>query len=154
MENMSKDLDFTTIPPKTLTKLRTCVCLASQTRMEETRSGFATLKHKNYDPFTDNYISFSGEPYGETIIVWNKQKGNGGFNYKRYNLVIPTQLATLLNQYVDKCVNVYFANQEYLFPFDVSLVYAKDDPKEKWNKKDPKPADEIMAAKRSNIHNG
>jgi hypothetical protein len=131
------------------TKVRNGYIFASLVRMENTRSGLATVKVRNIDLAVDNYISFSEEEYGDSIVVWNSRKHDQRTNSKRYNQILPKDLADILKRYVDELHTRFHMDQDYLFPFDVSPVYVKDDPKKGHKKGDPKPPNEIMDARKS-----
>lgn len=103
--------------------IRSAHMLATLTRMPNVRSLMSLVKRRDFDPEKDNYISFSEEEYGQTVIVWNNRKGN----QKRFNQVIPDDLARLLKRYVEKIVCVYHPDQPYLFPIEVKEVKKKDD---------------------------
>ncbi|KAJ3030391.1 hypothetical protein HDV00_008955 [Rhizophlyctis rosea] len=132
-------------------KLRNAIMLATLTRMENTRSAFATIKVRNFDIANDNYISFSDEEYGDTIIVWNVRKGGAGENRKRYHQIVPKDLSDLLKRYVTQCHHKYYMDQEFLLPIDVSPVWTKDSARLKKAKGDIKTPGEIMDARQKSF---
>lgn len=114
------------VPMKARTNVKNAIILATNTRMENTRSAWATVKVRNFDVDNDNYISFSEEEYGDNVVVWNVRKGGGAENRKRYNQIIPKDLADILKRYIAVFHEKWYKHQDFLFPFEVSLVHTKD----------------------------
>ncbi|KAJ3028970.1 hypothetical protein HDV00_009891 [Rhizophlyctis rosea] len=123
--NMMEYLLNAEVPPKRVTEIRNAVMLAATTRMENTRAAWATVKVRNFDPQVDNYILFSEEAYGDSVVVWNDRKGGGGNNHKRYIQTVPKDLADLVYRYACEL----HSNQDFLFPIDVKGVYMSGEKK-------------------------
>ncbi|KAJ3052129.1 hypothetical protein HK097_006853 [Rhizophlyctis rosea] len=135
------------VPENRRTEVRDAIVTACKTMMPNTRTAWATVKVRNINERNDNYISFSQEEYGDTVVIWNYRKGGGtDFNRKRYNQIIPKQLADILKRYVDVFHQRYYVYQDYLFPFSVETTYSKDTDNKK--KGDPKTPEEIMESRK------
>ena len=122
VEAMMNMMDKDVLTETEKTQIRNAVIYATQIFMCNTRSAFATVKRRNYDPEKDNYISFSQVPYGDTIVVWNETKvGNN-----RFNQIVPEKLVNVLKKYV-RIVN---PDDDYLFHFNLkdqsNLIRRKD----------------------------
>lgn len=102
-------------------QLRNALLHRSVMMMPNIRSRIIDIKYRDYDPLIDNYIRFSGEPYGDTVISWNQRKGAGGINTKQYNQTIPEALAMMLRKYVTR-----FAQTEYMFSKDDGANMTKE----------------------------
>jgi|SRR6478609_1495420 len=144
VKNMMEFLLKSSVSSTDKTKIRDAIILATATEMENTRTAFATVKCRNVNPEKDNYILFSEEAYGNSIVVWNVRKGGGGENHKLYNQTIPKKLADILKRY-SKTLSVSNGEQDFLIPFDTSKVWEKDTDEHK--KGDEKTLEEYLDAR-------